>query len=95
MARYNSDGTPDESFGNNGIVQYDLGADELVSDVALQSDGMMVVAGKQSTDTDANFLIVRFKSNGDVDDTFGDLGKVITDLGGFDGVRAIANPKGS
>jgi hypothetical protein len=33
---------------------------------------MIVVAGKQSTDTDANFLIVRFKSNGDVDDTFGD-----------------------
>jgi uncharacterized delta-60 repeat protein len=56
---------------------------------------MIVVAGKQSTDTGANFLIARFMPNGDVDTSFGDndSGTVVTDLGGFDSVRAIAIQK--
>src|SRR5262245_15437749 len=46
LARYNSDGTLDTSFGNNGQVTTDFGGTyEAASSVALQWDGGIVVAG--------------------------------------------------
>jgi uncharacterized delta-60 repeat protein len=78
LARYNSDGTLDTTFDGSGIVITDFGQDEAGNDVAVQRDGKILVAGKSSS----NLLLVRYNSDGSLDTSFGDEGKVITTLGG-------------
>src|ERR1700712_2179088 len=45
VARYNSDGTLDQTFGRKGWVVTDFGLTETASAVAVQPDGKIVVAG--------------------------------------------------
>ncbi len=77
-ARYNSNGTLDTAFGGSGIVTTDLGQNETGNDVAIQRDGKILVVGKSAS----NFLLVRYNSNGTLDTSFGDAGKVISNFGG-------------
>jgi len=87
-ARFNPDGTPDTSFGTNGIANVDLGGrHDVANDVAIQTDGKLVLVG--GTD-DANpadnfrqqYALTRLNSDGSVDSTFGAGGTVISDFGG-------------
>ena len=97
VARYNANGSPDNSFDGNGRVTTDISGN-LVADAAqavvIQSDGKIVAAGYHSTD----FGLVRYKTDGTLDDTFGAVvsgdtrsGKVTTDIGGgVDSAYAMA-----
>src|SRR4051794_33896979 len=77
-------GGPDPSFGESGhvvtsVATYDDGA----TAVAIQSDGKIVVGGVAFDGSrDEDFALVRYLSNGKLDSTFGDNGKVVTDFGG-------------
>ena len=53
--------------------------------MALQPDGKLVVAG----DSDANFALARYNSDGSLDAGFGTGGKVITSFGGTDQASAV------
>jgi len=75
--RYLPDGTPDSSFGENGSTFTDLGGEEYVSSMALQPDGKIIVAGIQG---DRTAFTVRYLSDGRLDDSYGDNGKVITTM---------------
>ena len=86
LARYNSDGSPDIDFGGGGEVITDFGAFDYALAVAVQADGKIVAAGGSG----GNFALARYRSDGSLDDTFGSGGKVISDMGGYDQVRAIA-----
>lgn len=86
LARYNSDGSPDIDFGRGGKVATDFGAFDYALAVAVQADGKIVAAG----DSGGDFALARYLSDGSLDDTFGSGGKVISDIGGYDQVRAIA-----
>ncbi|TNE47691.1 MAG: T9SS type A sorting domain-containing protein [Bacteroidetes bacterium] len=92
--RYLPDGSPDESFGSNGIVFTDFQNDfDYAKALVLQPDGKIVVAGS-SADPDhpggADFALIRYNSNGSPDTTFGDQGKVLTAIGpGWDEVWGI------
>lgn len=94
LARYNSDGSLDKSFGKNGKVSMDfyLGAD-FIEDIALQADGKIVVGGdiesSHSIHSSSYFGLARYNPDGSLDNTFGSDGKVIT-AGNFIGARAIA-----
>jgi len=86
VARYNNDGSPDLSFGNNGVVLIDFGTD---SDAAwcmeLQDDGKIVVAGyiyEQLTTVD-DYAMARLNTDGSLDDSFGNGGLVTTDIDGY------------
>ena len=78
LARYNSNGSLDNSFGINGIVTTTLFANFNCSGVAidLQPDGKILVAA-QANDTNTlaiqngYFLVLRYTSNGVLDNTFG------------------------
>ena len=60
-ARYNEDGTPDATFGANGIVTADVNnSQQTASAVALQRDGKIVIAGSSLTGTRADFAVWRF-----------------------------------
>ncbi|MFB7175853.1 hypothetical protein ACFCYM_34300 [Streptomyces sp. NPDC056254] len=86
LARFNLDGTLDTTFGNAGTQIVDLGGSDEALGVALQADGKIVTAGAAGTDT----VVARFSPDGTLDATFGNAGKVITDLGGFDQASGLA-----
>jgi uncharacterized delta-60 repeat protein len=90
LARYNSNGTLDSALGGSGIVITDLGANEVGNDLAVQSDGRILVAGKSESGTSSDLLLVRYNSNGSQDTSFGDGGKVLTDLGGSESILGMA-----
>lgn len=77
VARYNSNGSLDNSFGTNGLVTTTVVAnfDCSASAVKLQTDGKIVVGG-QANDTattaaqNGRFLILRYNTNGTLDNTF-------------------------
>lgn len=70
------DGTPDASFGENGMSQLSFG--DLVAEpwaLALQEDGRILVAGSAG-----GFGVFRFAVDGSPDDGFGVGGRVIVDF---------------
>src|SRR5262249_56414318 len=64
VARYNSNGTLDTSFGTGGKTTTDFaGFNEAPSAVAVQGDGKIVVAGQTSAaggDSDDDFAVARY-----------------------------------
>ena len=76
LVRYNTDGTLDNSFGNNGILITDLGGHESIFDVIVQNDGKILVSGTAGSVGDGDFLIMRYNSDGSFDNTFGSNGVV-------------------
>jgi uncharacterized delta-60 repeat protein len=91
IARYNSDGSLDETFGFSGIVLADFGSFDRAHALAIQSDGKIVVAGdSNSTGTGPYSMIVaRYNSDGTLDSMFGSGGKAIPVTGSFE-VSALA-----
>ncbi len=74
LARYNSDGTLDNSFGTRGKVITNIRPDiEYAYSVNIQPDGKIIVVG-----TGGGIVLVRYNQDGALDNTFGIGGKVIT-----------------
>ncbi|MFF1792563.1 delta-60 repeat domain-containing protein, partial [Kitasatospora sp. NPDC058243] len=63
-----------------------------VAAVAVQSDGRMVAAGYvTNVDGGSDFALVRYRTNGRLDEGFGDDGKVVTDFSeGYDQANGVA-----
>lgn len=84
IVRYNIDGTIDSTFNNNGIVITNFGtANSEAKSVAIQMDGKIVVTGVtyDTITLKNNLVLVRYLTDGRLDETFGKLGKVITSTG--------------
>jgi len=92
LARYNSSGTLDGSFGKGGKVVFDFfGSFDQANGAVLQPDGKIIVVGSASYDSanrDIGFALARFNTDGSLDFGFGSGGKQITD---FFGAGAKAN----
>ncbi|MGC2166120.1 MAG: delta-60 repeat domain-containing protein [Gallionella sp.] len=90
LARYNSDGSLDVGFGAGGKVTIDFGGyDDIAKAIAIQPDGMIVVAGYAWNGSHNDFALARFDSNGNLDTTYGSgTGKLLTD---FVGASDFAN----
>ena len=84
LARYTRKGNLDPSFGGDGRVSVAFRGDSSALDVAIQSNGKIVVVGQDRF----KFGVARFKSDGTLDRSFGGDGEVIT---GFDGSSATAH----
>src|SRR5262245_62481629 len=81
VARYNTDGTLDTTFGSRGRVRTDFpGLAAVPSAVVIQPDGKIVVAGGAFPLFTflGDFKLVRYNSNGSLDTSFGDGGIVTT-----------------
>ena len=81
VARYNTDGTLDTTFGARGRVRTDFpGLAAVPSSVVIQSDGKIVVAGGAFPLFTflGDFKVVRYNPNGSLDTSFGDGGIVTT-----------------
>ena len=86
LARYDSNGTLDTSFGTSGKVTTDFaGGDDVPSEpsaIALEGDGKIVVVGQTLVRGVYDFALARYNSNGTLDTSFGTSGKVTTDFAG-------------
>jgi uncharacterized delta-60 repeat protein len=79
LARYNSDGSFDASFGTGGKVATDFGT-TVPFGLLIQPDGKIVLAG--GADGSLDFGVARFNSDGSFDTSFDTDGKVTTNFGG-------------
>jgi uncharacterized delta-60 repeat protein len=81
LARYNVDGSLDNSFGSNGRVTTDfLGEADYATAIAVQADNEIVAAGYAWNGTNYDFALARYTSVGILDTTFSGDGKLVTDL---------------
>jgi uncharacterized delta-60 repeat protein len=80
LARYNTDGGPDPSFGQGGLVTTDFKPGVLdvegATAVFVQSDGKILAAGAGS-----GFEMARYNSDGSLDPDFGVAGLVTATIG--------------
>ena len=80
LARYNSDGSLDSSFGSSGVVTTDVGIESRAQSVVIQDDGNIVVCGYTVDSGYKKFVTLRYDSSGSLDTTFGGTGIVITQV---------------
>ena len=91
LARYNTDGALDSTFGAGGIVTTDISDYNSARALAIQSDGKIVVAGYTSIGGYNDFTVVRYNTDGSLDSTFGiaNSGIALADFGGDDYADAL------
>ena len=91
-ARYNTNGSLDTTFDFDGIVKTTLG-DQISWGyaVAIQNDGKIVITGISGNILSNHLTILRYNTDGSLDNTFDSDGKVVANLGtDYDGGNAIA-----
>jgi uncharacterized delta-60 repeat protein len=82
VVRYNPDGSLDNTFSIDGKVVTSFGEyTDLAKAIALQSDGKILVAGASDDGIDSDVVLVRYHSDGTLDLSFSEDGKVVTDIG--------------
>lgn len=84
ITRYNTDGSIDTTFTNNGTLSAFINA------LAIQPDGKIVGAGSAFGTSNSDFLLTRLESNGTFDTSFDGDGKVLTNILSQDIVQAVA-----
>ena len=85
LARFDVDGTLDDSFGTGGLVTTNIGgpfSQEEALGVAIQPDDMIVVAGYTNRD---DVTVARYQPDGQLDETFG-AGGIVTGI-----AKGVAN----
>jgi len=95
VQRLNPDGSPDHSFGFRGTATLRMAPiSATLSDLALQPDGRILVAGYARDLASHTYLLdffaARLTDTGKLDPTFGEHGQWIMDLGGDDGASNIS-----
>jgi uncharacterized delta-60 repeat protein len=80
LARYNQDGSLDDAFGNGGSVTTDFPFGGSAAALAIQPDGKILIGGTANVHAQ-DFALARYDTNGALDPTFGDGGKVVTNFG--------------
>lgn len=91
LARYNTNGSLDTSFGTNGIVIQDLANDhDYATALAIQTNGKIVVGGYSTLSGNNVFKLARWNSNGSLDTSFGTNGIATTTIGTNAELNAIA-----
>jgi uncharacterized delta-60 repeat protein len=102
VGRFNGNGSIDSTFGINGIVTTAFGTYAVPTSVDLTPSGKILVGGYYYLDrpgaSETNFCMARYDGRGNLDNSFGNRGKITTDLrmNDYDFMRAIAIlPNGS
>lgn len=88
IARYNTNGSLDSSFGTGGLVTTDFGGSDQIEGLKLRNNGQIVVAGYTDASGNNDFALARYNANGTLDTSFSGDGQVTTDIGGVDN-RAV------
>jgi uncharacterized delta-60 repeat protein len=91
LARYDTDGTLDTSFGGDGKVTTNFSpGDDFAFGVAIQTDGKIVVVGRAGG-SGGRVAVARYDDDGTLDTSFSGDGKATTNItGGDDRVDQLA-----
>jgi uncharacterized delta-60 repeat protein len=82
VARYDTNGSLDPTFGTGGMVRLDVsGSFDTANAMAIQPDGKIIVAG-YAVEHHVGFALVRFNVDGTLDMTFGSGGETFTGFSG-------------
>ncbi len=83
VVRYNTDGSLDNTFDSDGIATTDIGtsSSDILRDMVIQTDGKIVAAGFSNASGNNDFTVVRYNTDGSLDNTFDTDGIVTTDIG--------------
>lgn len=84
LARFNTDGSADRSFGSNGRIVTEFTAFNFISDLFVQANGRIVVGGGSP------FKLLRFTVDGKPDHRFGVAGRVVDFTGGYSAMFGLA-----
>lgn len=86
--KYNTDGSLDNSFGENGIAKIIFNdTSSQASGLQVQADGKLILTGRaynllQDGTTASGFALCRLKANGTIDSSFANNGREVTSFGG-------------
>lgn len=92
VARFNTDGTPDLSFGINGTVSTDLGpsSEDQILALDIQQDGKLVATGASITPLNIKQIgIARYNTDGSLDFAFSGDGIIVENYTGKDVFNCI------
>ncbi|MBK6484000.1 MAG: hypothetical protein IPG01_12920 [Chitinophagaceae bacterium] len=96
LAKMETNGDLDLSFGDAGSVQYDFDTFIDVTDMSLQSDGKIIVLTNVTVQLSSEIVLVRFNADGSIDNSFGLNGEAVVQFGGWEpvGNAIIIQPDG-
>lgn len=84
LARFNTNGTLDSSFGNLGVVNQLIGLGAQATSIAVQPDGKIVAAGFANVGGSDHLAVARYQADGTPDNAFDADGRVTTIFGAVD-----------
>ncbi len=91
LASYNSNGTPDATFGDAGKLVTAFPGYSSANAITLQSDGKIVAAGLYGgISLSSGFAVARYLRDGTLDPGFGTEGEATTTFGGIGSAYAVA-----
>jgi uncharacterized delta-60 repeat protein len=94
LARFSPDGSPDASFSGDGRQSTDFGGDDSASDLVIQADGRIVVAGTAVRPFGpfpyGDFALARYNADGSLDASFGSGGTRTQDFNWYEDGAAVA-----
>ena len=84
IIRLLEDGTLDDDFANNGILNLDIGRNHLAIDMTIDQLGRLIVTGTVLSDEQgANIYVARWDASGQIDTTFNHAGWAELDVAGY------------
>ena len=84
IIRLLEDGTLDDDFANNGILNLDIGRNHLAIDMTIDQLGRLIVTGTVLSDEQgANIYVARWDASGQIDTTFNNAGWAELDVAGY------------
>lgn len=88
--RYNTNGSLDTTFDGDGKVVTSIGENDQANAIAIQPDGKILLAGGDiHVDTGSSFKLLRYNTNGSLDLSFSNDGKVTIPNGSASVVNSI------
>jgi uncharacterized delta-60 repeat protein len=92
VARYNPDGSPDQTFDEDGVVITDIAFRDYGNAVIIDDTGKIMVAGSsQANGSRDDVAVLRYNEDGSLDTSFNSNGIVITSISDYaDVVSAVA-----
>lgn len=71
VIRYNQDGTPDNTFGNQGVVLINVENSSKAYNVAIKSNGKIIISGYSNLNFNTGISLVQLNTDGTLDASFG------------------------